>query len=243
MNRIVTSLLDRFYHVYPDYQRDVVSLFERDPEARLLDLGCGDGEFTQMIANKIGTDRVCGLDYSAENVARAGASGIDCRRGNLDEFKAPFDDEIFDVICASQVLEHLADTDTLPKEIYRMLKPGGYAVISTPNLAATQNIFALLLGWQPPQTAVSDDFDIFLTSRRLKKRTDPWPTHRRAFTLDGLRALLTWHGLTIEAVKGSGLYPFPSAAARLILPLAKRYAAYITVKARKKSAGNAGHSR
>jgi methionine biosynthesis protein MetW len=229
-------LLDRFCHVYRDCQEDAISLFETEPGARVLDLGCGNGEFTRRIAAKIGTDRVCGIDYSIENVERARARGIDCRRGNLDEVKAHFDDGSFDVICANQVLEHLADTDMLPDEIYRMLKPGGYAVISTPNLAATQNVFALMLGWQPPQTAVSDDFDIFLTSRHLKKRADPWPTHRRAFTLEGLCALLQWHGLTVETVKGSGLYPLPSAVARFVLRFDKRHASYIVVKARKSPA-------
>ncbi|OGO06823.1 MAG: hypothetical protein A2Y92_01870 [Chloroflexi bacterium RBG_13_57_8] len=229
------NLLDRYSHAFEDQRRDVLSLFEANPDAVLLDLGCGSGEFTLEMAAKIGASRICGIDYSEENAARASARGIDCRRCNLDATRAPFGDAGFDVICASQVLEHLADTDTLPKEIYRMLRPGGYAVVSTPNLAATQNILALFTGWQPPQTAVSDDFDIFLTSRRLKKRTDPWPTHRRAFTIEGLCALLRWHGLEIEKVKGSGLYPLPSAVARFVLHFEKRHASYITVKARKKS--------
>ncbi len=229
----VVKFLDRYCHVYQDYQRDVISLFERNPDARLLDFGCGDGEFTQKIAGKIGTSHVYGIDISGENVERARARGIDCRQSNLDQVKLPFEDESFDIICANQVLEHLADTDTLPGEIYRLLKPGGYAVVATPNLAATQNIFSLLFGFQPPQTAISDDFDIFLTSRHLKKRTDPWPTHRRAFTLEGLCALLQWHGLSAQETKGSGLYPLPSALARLVLRFDKRHAAYITVKARK----------
>jgi methionine biosynthesis protein MetW len=227
------GLLDRCCHVYQDYQKDVISLFEPCPDATLLDLGCGNGEFTQKIAARIGTSHICGIDISGENVKQARAKGIDCRQSNLDQVILPFEDESFDIICANQVLEHLSDTDTLPKEVHRMLKPGGYAVISTPNLAATQNIISLLFGFQPPQTAVSDDFDIYFTSRHLKKRTDPWPTHRRAFTLEGLRAILRWHGLSVQEAKGSGLYPLPSAVARLVLYFNKRYAAYLSMKARK----------
>jgi methionine biosynthesis protein MetW len=227
------SILDRYCHVYRDYQQDVLSLFEPDPGATLLDLGCGNGDFTLKIAARVGASRVYGVDISAENVARARAGGIDCRQSNLDEVGELFSDEAFDIVCANQVLEHLSDTDKLPGEIYRLLKPDGYAVIATPNLAATQNIFSLLLGFQPPQTAVSDDFDIFLTSRHLKKRTDPWPTHRRAFTLEGLQALLRWHGLSVVATKGSGLYPLPSVIARPVLRFEPRHAAYLSVKARK----------
>jgi SAM-dependent methyltransferase len=227
------GLIDGYSHVYQDYQRDVISLFESCPGAALLDLGCGDGDFTQKIAASIGTSHVRGIDISGGNVEKARAKGIDCRQGTLDQAKLPFEDESFDVICAIQVLEHLSDTDILPGEVHRMLKPGGYAVISIPNLASAHNIFTLILGLQPPQTAISDDFDIVMTSRQLQKRTDPWPTHRRAFTLEGLRALLRWHGLSVQETKGSGFYPLPSAAARLVLRFDKRHAAYLSVKARK----------
>jgi 2-polyprenyl-3-methyl-5-hydroxy-6-metoxy-1,4-benzoquinol methylase len=232
LNRFI-GLIDGYSHVYQDYREDVLSLFEPCPGAALLDLGCGDGDFTQKIAARIGTSHVWGIDISGGNVEKARAKSIDCRQSTLDQAKLPFEDESFDVICANQVLEHLADTDTLPKEVHRMLKPGGYAVISIPNLASAHNIFSLILGLQPPQTAISDDFDIVMISRRLEKRTDPWPTHRRAFTQEGLRALLQWHGLSVQETKGSGFYPLPSAAARLVLRFDKRHAAYLSVKARK----------
>ena len=63
--------------------------------------------------------------------------------------RLPYDDESFDVVCSNQVIEHLARTDNFVSEILRVLRPGGYAVTSTENLASWHNIAALALGWQP----------------------------------------------------------------------------------------------
>lgn len=47
------------------------------------------------------------------------------------------------------VIEHLFDTDNFVSESFRILKPGGYTIVSTVNLASWHNIFALILGYQP----------------------------------------------------------------------------------------------
>jgi methionine biosynthesis protein MetW len=226
------QLLQRWGNIDEEYRRVVLSLFEPSPEARFLDVGCGDGEFALKVAERIGTRQVFGLDVARENVERAKARGIDCCEADLER-KLPFEDESFDVVCVNQVIEHLSDTDALAKEVYRVLKPGGYAVTCTPNLAASHNVFFLLLGLQPPQTAVSDDFDLLVTSRRPKKRTDPWPTHRRLFTLEGLTAVFRWHGFSVVRTTGSGWYPLPLPLARWFAQIDKRHAAYLAISTRK----------
>lgn len=47
------------------------------------------------------------------------------------------------------MIERLADTDVFVADLGRVLAPGGYAVVSTENLAGWHNVFALVLGWQP----------------------------------------------------------------------------------------------
>ena len=54
-----------------------------------------------------------------------------------------------DVILASDVLEHLVEPAVFVKEMYRVLRPGGYLVLDTPNLASWHNVFALVIGVQP----------------------------------------------------------------------------------------------
>ncbi len=68
----------------------------------------------------------------------------------------PFTDGTFDFVIANQVIEHVTDTDTFIKEVYRILRPGGVCICSTPNLASFHNIFCLILGYQPFTSHVSD---------------------------------------------------------------------------------------
>ncbi|MFC1907642.1 class I SAM-dependent methyltransferase [Chloroflexota bacterium] len=143
-------LVEKYCNLDREYHRDVLSLFELSPQVELLDLGCGDGEYTLKVAEKIGTSDIFGIDVVKESVEQAKVRGINCYQADLDEAKFPFQDESFDAVCANQVIEHLSNTDGFIKEIHRLLKPGGYAVISTPNLAAWTSIVFLLLGWQNP---------------------------------------------------------------------------------------------
>ena len=74
-------------------------------------------------------------------------------------------------MCASQVIGHISNTDAFVKEIYRVLGNGGYAVISTPNLAAVHTILTLMLGWQPLSAHVSDEASWRARGLEVKKRT------------------------------------------------------------------------
>ena len=79
----------------------------------------------------------------------------------------PLSDESVDVVIASHVIEHINDTDMFVKEMYRVLRGGGYALVATPNLAAWYNVLFLILGQQPPSTCVSDVAPLGLMSRRV----------------------------------------------------------------------------
>ena len=119
--RFLANLADQ---VDIECRRVLLKSFECDLQARFLDLGCADGELTMMIAEKIGTKAICGVDAVNENIDRAKTKGIDARQANLNE-RLPFPDESFDVVCASHCIEHLSDTDTFIKETFRMLTGGG----------------------------------------------------------------------------------------------------------------------
>ena len=116
-------------------RRVEISLLEKNPDAKLLDLGCGDGEFTSKAMTKIGIKKAYAVEIVDDDVTKAKAKGIQVFRGDLND-KLPFTDGMFDVIIASHVIEHLNDTDTFLKEVYRNLKVGGYFIMATPNLAA-----------------------------------------------------------------------------------------------------------
>jgi len=135
----------------------------------------------------------------------------------------PIEEESFDIILASHVLEHLVTIDLFVKEIFRVLKPGGYAVISTDNLASWHNILYLLLGKQPETLPVSDE--LFGPYSRN--------AHKRVSTMKSLIKLFKYHGFTIEKVLGSGFYPLPISLARLVCKLDKFHSVHTTIKVRK----------
>lgn len=61
------------------------SLLEKNPDAKLLDCGLGDGEFTLKVAERIGTRGIYGIDIVAESVIKAKAKGIQAYQGDLNE--------------------------------------------------------------------------------------------------------------------------------------------------------------
>jgi ubiquinone/menaquinone biosynthesis C-methylase UbiE len=230
----LVQLIQKWGNLDEEYRKDVLSLFEPHPDARLLDLGCGDGEFTLRVAEKIGTKRVFGVEMIKDSVDKAAASGIKCYQADFDRAHFPFEDETFDVVCANQVIEHLSDTDTFVKEIYRVLKPGGYAVVSTTNLAAFHAVFLLLMGFQPYAANVSSEAPwagTFYPARG--RRSPPEMAHRRIFTLRALRELLQYHGLKAQRSTGSHFFPFPAPLGRLACMVDKRHATRISIKAKK----------
>ena len=233
----VAILIAKYCSLDREYHRDVISLFEPGPRAKLLDLGCDDGEYTLKVAEKIGTSHVFGIDVVKESVEKANARGIDCYQADLDG-KIPFEDDSFDAVCANQIIEHLSNTDDFIKEIHRVLKPSGYAVISTPNLAAWHMIAFLLLAWQPHSADVSDYY--FWAGRPHTPREESMggkmPHHRRLFVLRALKDLLQHHGFTVEKSIGTGLRPLPTYLARMLVRFMTGRADIITVKVRKDNA-------
>lgn len=219
-----------------DYKRRIFGMLEKNPGARLLDCGCGEGNFTLEVARRIGTKDILGIEISERNREKARARGIKSFSYDLNE-KIPLESGSLDVICAIQVVEHLYDLDLFLSEIYRLLKRNAYAIISTINLASWHDIFALLLGWQPFSLATMSKKEIRTGNPFAvwEKRdfSSGWSPHIRAFTPRSLKEICQIYGFRIERLVGSGYYPLPPFLARLFCKLDKVHAAFITVKIRR----------
>lgn len=100
---------------------------------RLLDVGCGGGEF-MLRARQLGW-RVEGVDFDPKAVAQARAQGLDGRVGSIDAYAAV--SERFDVVTCNHVIEHVYHPADLVAAIHRLLKPGGRLWIETPNIDST----------------------------------------------------------------------------------------------------------
>lgn len=211
----------------------ILRMTDQDRDATVLDCGCGDGSFTKELAARIGTDNVYGIEFMEELARLAESKGIKVNIADLNE-KFCFDDGRFDFVCANQVIEEVYRTDLFIKEIYRVLKPNGYTIVSTNNLASAHNIVSLLFGKQPPASYVSNEFIVGLLLKSLGSgRRSKGSTHYRIFTCDALKELFEYNNFRVEKVVGVGYYPFPTMAAKLLSRLDEKHAAYLTMKARK----------
>lgn len=155
ISRIFTYLHRQAHSV--ETRNIVLELCDRNPDGRFLDCGCGDGEITMEVAQQVGTRDIWGIEIVQESAVKAEGKGVKVIKGDLNE-ALPLESESFDVVHAANIIEHLSNTDMFLKEVHRVLKLGGYFIVSTCNLAAFHNIFFLLRGRQPPSADVSDEF-------------------------------------------------------------------------------------
>jgi SAM-dependent methyltransferase len=151
---------------------------------RVLDLGCGDGDFTAALA-ATGNDAV-GADVAEAARARARARHPELEFVRIEPHGPfPFADGEFDVVWASEVMEHVADTERWVNEVRRVLRSGGKLLVTTPNAGALRRLLA------PP---------------------DPRGQHLRFYTRRSLRDLLKDMGFTFVRVRrGKGRALFGSA--------------------------------
>lgn len=217
--------------------RNILRLLEPNPGASLLDLGCDDGVLTAQFAKRVGTDDVQGCDFVSAALKRASRRGVQTSLADLNA-RLPYPTGRFDVVTTNQVIEHLFDTDRFVAEIYRILKPGGYAVISTENLSSWHNIFSLMLGRPAFSQHVSAKRHVGNPLSLLKGKTLPRGfAHVKIFTLSGLKVLLELYGFAVERSLGAGYYPLPGFLANLAAGASPGHSPFIAVKVRKPVSG------
>jgi SAM-dependent methyltransferase len=97
---------------------------------RLLEVGCSGGE---LLAAAGAFFLATGVEADAASSCLARARGLDCRSGTL--FDARFPEESFDAAALYHVIEHLPSPRLGLGELRRVLRPGGWLVVETPNIA------------------------------------------------------------------------------------------------------------
>ena len=102
------------------------------PEQRLLDIGCGPGSLLRILSSRVGFETPpTGLDLSQEMLARSGTPEPSFTVVQGSASNLPFADASFDIAVSGYLLKHLDDAAlaTFFREIERLLKPGGIAVL------------------------------------------------------------------------------------------------------------------
>ncbi len=124
-----------FMYLLPHRRRRIdleVRFVPAVPQGRLLDLGCGSGEWLAHMS-KLGWTTE-GVDFDADAVRLGKQRGLSLRLGSVEQQEYPSNH--FDAIMLSHVLEHLPDPVGTLTECARILKPGGRFVAFTPNPAS-----------------------------------------------------------------------------------------------------------
>src|SRR5262249_3365544 len=104
----------------------------------VLDVGIGSGSNLRMLA-EMGFSHVIGLDPNPDVIRICQDKGFtSVQEGSISDL--PFSSESFDLVLATDVIEHVQDDATALKEICRVLRPGGYALITVP---AFQSLWGL----------------------------------------------------------------------------------------------------
>ena len=111
----------------------VLALLAPKAGERALDIGCGPGLTTEALARAVGPQgHVLGVDVAPpmlEIAKRRCASLPQVDFGMADVTRLPYQDASFDIALASQVYEYVADIDHALKELARVIRPGGRAVL------------------------------------------------------------------------------------------------------------------
>ena len=130
VERILEEML--FWPIRRRLEREFRHLpgFDGKAPRRLLDVGCGNGEFLAK-AQKIGW-KVEGIDIDSKAVTAAKSKQLNVRAGGFELYKEV--DAPFDVITASHVIEHVHHPDRFLDDCYRLLNPGGVMWLETPNV-------------------------------------------------------------------------------------------------------------
>lgn len=141
---------------------------------KVADIACGGG----FLSNDLGQNfaEVCALDASSSSieVAKKNDSSKKVQYIVGDAYNLPYEDNIFDVVCTMDFLEHINDPEKVITECSRILKPGGLFFYQTFN----RNILAWLvvikfMEWFVPNTPKDlHVVDLFIKPKELQKMLD-----------------------------------------------------------------------
>lgn len=157
------------------------------PGASVLDVGCGTGVLTRMLANLPGVDRVVGVDPAPSLLAKARELAGDTPHVTFleaDGRALPFADETFDVVVFDSTLSHVPRPEEALREAFRAARPGGWLAVFDGDYATT----TVALGDHDPLQAVVDMMMAnSVHDRRLVRRL-PALARNAGFDVRGVRS-------------------------------------------------------
>jgi methionine biosynthesis protein MetW len=149
------------------------------PNMRVLDLGCGDGELLSHLS-ETKNSRGYGMDIDDSAVLACVRRGVNVIQGDLERGLAEFDNQFFDVVILSRTLQATRKTEALMREVLRV---GREAIVTIPNFGHWTTRWQLGIGGRMPVSknlpfqwydtpnvhfATLKDFEVFCAEKQVR---------------------------------------------------------------------------
>lgn len=111
---------------------DMLAQAYRVQAGSMLDIGTGTGTYLRAIVDKFAPRRAVGIDVSQNMLTQAARklAGTDVRLQTGDALNLNFPSDTFDAVLMCRVASHIDDVDLAAREAFRVLRPGGYMIMS-----------------------------------------------------------------------------------------------------------------
>lgn len=126
--------------------RKIFGLLRHEKPSSLLDIGCGNGAFSEVLVR---AGWICSaLELLPDLAVETSRRGVRVVRGDTAK-PFPFAGSSFEYAFAGEILEHQVGDDDFLMECRRVLRPGGTLILTTPNLVSLGNRVRMGLGMLP----------------------------------------------------------------------------------------------
>jgi 2-polyprenyl-3-methyl-5-hydroxy-6-metoxy-1,4-benzoquinol methylase len=233
---------EHYLEVHAERYRATLELLGPGKGNRLLDVGAFPGHLS-LAARHLGFE-VYGLTGRAESTTSLGLvrdrfsrNQIPIAMADVESEPFPYGDEFFDVVLASEIIEHLHyNPYRLLRESFRVLRPGGSILISTPNLTRLDNFLRLWEGrsiHSEIKGRFDESFSAILSARHLREYT----AGELSYMLEGQnKEMYRFEDIEIHYSAGSEpTYTWPKTA-KLIKYLIPSFHSTLMVKGRRPEA-------
>jgi|WetSurMetagenome_2_1015567.scaffolds.fasta_scaffold151043_1 2-polyprenyl-3-methyl-5-hydroxy-6-metoxy-1,4-benzoquinol methylase len=169
---------------YSQARPEIASIVPNDIKT-ILDIGCGEGRFLQLIKEKTGAES-WGIEQEDQIAKQAKFNADNILTGRVEDCFSGLPDAYFDCIVFNDVLEHLNDPAGILRSMTRYLSKNGMIIASIPNVRYFYNLIELLVqkDWKYKESGVLDS------------------THLRFFTKKSILRLFIETGYEVKLIKG-----------------------------------------